>query len=217
MGNSMLQIIVLAAVAIFLIIKLRSVLGTREGFEKPAIPVQPTPTRPRFDVIEGGVDQDIIDHAPEGSATATALSTIKSNEPTFVVSDFLRGARGAYEMILMAYERGDISSVRNFISPEVAESFDAAIAQRASQGLKTEAEFVGIREVSLVDAEYDSATQQAEITVRFVGELTAVTKDKDGAVVSGSATQVKRQRDVWSFARQLGSDNPNWQLVATSD
>lgn len=217
MGNSMLQIIVLAAVAVFLIIKLRSVLGTREGFEKPAIPAQPAPRAPKFEVIEGGVDQDIIDHAPEGSATATALSQIKSVEKSFVVAEFLRGARGAYEMILMAYERGDISSVRGFLSPEVADSFDSAIAARVAQGLQTQAEFIGVREISLVDAEYDSATNHAEITVRFVGELTAITKDQSGAVISGSATQVKRQRDVWSFARVLGSNDPNWQLVATSD
>lgn len=217
MGNSMLQIIILAAVAVFLIIKLRSVLGTREGFEKPAIPVQPTPKPQRFEVIEGGVDQDIIDHAAEGSATATALSGIKSVEKSFVVAEFLRGARGAYEMILMAYERGDISAVRTYLSPEVAESFDSAIASRVAQGLVTQAEFIGVREVALVDAEFDSTTKQAEITVRFVGELTAITKDSNGVVVSGSATQVKRQRDVWSFARTLGSSDPNWQLVATSD
>jgi predicted lipid-binding transport protein (Tim44 family) len=217
MGNSMLQIIVLAAVAVFLIIKLRSVLGTREGFEKPPIPQQ-APARPsKFEVIDGGVDQDIFDHAPEGSATALALSQIKAQERSFNVSEFLRGARGAYEMILMAYERGDISSVRGFLSDDVASSFQAAIDQRSAQGLITKAEFAGLREISLVDAEYDSATKVAEVTVRFTGELTAVTKDQSGAVVSGSADEVKRQRDIWSFGRVLGSNDPNWQLVATSD
>jgi predicted lipid-binding transport protein (Tim44 family) len=219
MGNSMLQIIVLAAVAVFLIIKLRSVLGTREGFEKPPIPMQPAPTarQSKFEVIEGGVDQDITDHAPEGSASARALSQIKSMEREFTVAEFLRGARGAYEMILMAYERGDISNVRAFLSDEVAESFQAAIDQRNAQGLVTKAEFVGLREIALHDAEYDATSKTAEVTVRFVGELTAVTKDASGAVISGSPDEVKRQRDVWSFARVLGSKDPNWQLVATSD
>lgn len=217
MGNSMLQIIVLAAVAVFLIIKLRSVLGTREGFEKPPIPLQPAAPKQKFDVIDGGVDQDIFDHAPEGSPTAVALSQIKSAERGFNVGEFLRGARGAYEMILMAYERGDISNVRAFLSPEVAESFDQAIAARHAQGLQTKADFVGLRELALVSAEFDQGTKQAELTVRFVGELTAVTKDSTGALVSGSPDEVKRQRDVWSFARVLGSNDPNWQLVATSD
>lgn len=217
MGNSMLQIIVLAAVALFLIVKLRSVLGTREGFEKPAIPAQPSAPKQKFQVIEGGLDQDILDHTPEGSPSFLALSQIKSAENGFSVSEFLRGARGAYEMILMAYERGDISAVRGFLSSEVAASFDQAIAARHAQGLQTKAEFVGLREIAFVDAEFDPATRAAEITVRFVGELTAVTKDKSGAVVTGSPDEVKRQRDVWSFARVLGSNDPNWQLVATSD
>jgi predicted lipid-binding transport protein (Tim44 family) len=217
MGNSMLQIIVLAAVAVFLIIKLRSVLGTREGFEKPAVPAQASPSKQKFEVIDGGVDQDILDHVPEGSPSFLALSQIKSAERGFNVSDFLRGARGAYEMILMAYERGDITAVRPFLSPEVEESFDQAISARTAQGLQTKADFVGLREIVLVEAEFDSATRAAEITVRFVGEYTAVTKDQSGAVVSGSPDEVKRQRDVWSFARVLGSNDPNWQLVATSD
>lgn len=218
MSNPMLQIIVLAAVAVFLIIKLRSVLGTREGFEKPPIPMQPSgAAKQKFEVIEGGVDRDIFDHAPEGSSSANALSQIKAVERDFSVTDFLQGARGAYEMILMAYERGDISPVRAFLSTEVAESFDAAIAARTAQGLTTKAEFVGLREMALHDAEFNPATREAEITVRFMGELTAVTKDASGAVVSGSPDEVKRQRDVWSFARVLGSDDPNWQLVATSD
>jgi len=217
MNNAMVQIIVLAAVAVFLIIKLRSVLGTREGFEKPPLPAQPTGAKPKFEVIDGGVDQDILDHAAEGSPTAHALSEIKSADRSFQVGDFLRGARGAYEMILMAYERGDISSVRTFLSDDVAESFQEAIDGRTAQGFVTKAEFVGIREIALVDAEFDPITQTAEVTVRFVGELSAVTKDKSGAVISGSMDEVKRQRDVWSFARVLSSTDPNWQLVATGD
>ncbi len=221
MGNSMLQIIVLAAVAVFLIIKLRSVLGTREGYEKPPIPINTAPEtsarKAKFDVIDGGVDQDILDHAPEGSPTALALSQIKSVERGFSTSEFLRGARGAYEMILMGFERGDVSNLRAFLSADVADSFQEAIDQRSAQGLVTKAEFVGLREIALQGAEYDPLTKTAELTVRFVGELTSVTKDKSGAVISGSPDEVKRQRDVWSFARVLGSCDPNWQLVATSD
>lgn len=217
MGNALVQIIVLAAVAVFLIIKLRSVLGTREGFEKPPIPAQPVGARPKFEVIDGGVDQDILDHAPEGSPTALAISEIKSVDRTFNVGEFLRGARGAYEMILMAYERGDISNVRAFLSDDVASSFQEAIDDRNARGLTTKAEFAGLREIALTEAEYDPISKTAEVTVRFLGEITAVTKDSTGAVVSGSPDEVKRQRDVWSFARVLGSNDPNWQLVATGE
>lgn len=212
MNSSIIQLIVLAAVAVFLILKLRAVLGTREGFEKPAAPPA---LPPKFQVIEGGQDRDILDNAPEGSATALALSAIKAAAPSFNTGEFLRGARGAYEMILMGFERGDLTPVRGFISPEVAQAFDAAILARGDQVVT--ANFVGIRELALVDAEYDPASHTAELTVRFLGELTSVTKNGAGAVISGSADEIKRQRDVWTFARVLNSNDPNWLLVATGD
>lgn len=217
MNSSLIQLIVLAAIAIFLIVKLRAVLGTREGFEKPAAPTVLASDRPKFEVIEGGQDRDILDNATEGSATALALSAIKAAEPKFNTGEFLRGARGAYEMILMAFERGDLTPVRGFISDEVAAAFDAAISARGGVGHTVQANFVGIRELALAEAEYDKTTKEAELTVRFVGELTSVTKDAAGQIVAGVADQVKRQRDVWTFARTLGSNNPNWLLVATGD
>jgi predicted lipid-binding transport protein (Tim44 family) len=218
MSSSLIQLIVLAAIAIFLIMKLRDVLGTREGFEKPPVPQNNTPTaRPKFEVIDGGQDRDILDHAAEGSSTALALSAIKSIEPKFNTGEFLRGARGAYEMILMAFERGDLTPVRGFISEEIAEAFDEAIAARGHNGHSVHANFVGIRELALAEAEFDQTTREAELTVRFVGELTSVTKDSAGQVVTGSADEIKRQRDVWTFARTMGSNDPNWLLVATGD
>ena len=141
---------------------------------------------------------------------------MKQAEPSFNVNEFLRGARGAYEMILMAFERGDLTPVRGFISDEVAAAFDAAIAARGT-GNTVQANFVGIRELALAEAEFDKSTKEAELTVRFVGELTSVTKDASRQVVAGSADQIKRQRDVWTFARTMGSNNPNWLLVATGD
>ncbi len=217
MSSSFLQILVLGAIAVFLLLKLRSVLGTREGFEKPPV-VPNTPKQSHnFEVIEGGVDRDILDHTTEGSPTAIALSGIKSVEKAFNTGEFLRGARSAYEMILMAFERGDITPVRAFLSPEVSEGFDEAISARGNGANTVYASFVGLREIALVEAEFDPSDSTAELTVRFLGELTSVTKNPLGEVVSGSADTVKRQRDVWIFARKMGSADPNWQLVATGD
>lgn len=219
MNSSLLQILVLAGIAVFLILKLRAVLGTREGFEKPAVPVDQL--RPRsnrnFEVIEGGPDRDITDHVSEGTAAARALAQMKQAEPGFSVSEFLKGARGAYEMILMAFERGDIEPIRPFLNDEVEASFTQAISARQREGLTIEANFVGLREMTLEDAEYDATTRIAEITVRFTGELTSVVKNAAGEVVDGHPTSVKRQRDAWTFARPMGVQDPNWQLVATGD
>ncbi|MEL6169507.1 MAG: Tim44/TimA family putative adaptor protein [Pseudomonadota bacterium] len=220
MGSSIIQLLVLAGIAVFLILRLRSVLGTREGFEKPPVPMSGGDTRrdrPEFDVIEGGVDRDITDHVKDGTDAAHALAAMKIAEPGFSVSEFLDGARGAYEMILMAFENGDIAEIRGFIDPEIADAFQSVVDQRNEAGLTVHANFVGIRELTLADASMNRDTAEGEITVRFVGEMTSVVKNADGDIVEGSATEIKRQRDVWTFARRLGVDDPNWILVATDE
>jgi predicted lipid-binding transport protein (Tim44 family) len=118
-------------------------------------------------------------------------------------------------MILMGFEAGDMAQIRPFLSPDVAETFESAIAARADQGLTVEANFVGLRDLTLDEVIYDRTTRMAEISVRFVAELTSVVKDATGEIVEGSPTDIKRQKDVWTFARTMGADNPNWQLVAT--
>ncbi|QYK41942.1 MAG: Tim44 domain-containing protein [Paracoccaceae bacterium] len=220
MSSSLIQLLVLAGIAVFLILKLKSVLGTREGFEKPPLPAdeaRPRLTKRDLEVVDGGPDRDITDHVPDGSPAAKALAGMKMAEPGFSVSTFLSGARGAYEMILMAYEKGDLSPVVPFLSPEVYETFQAAVDAREEQGLTVEANFVGLRELSLQDASFDRGTREGQVTVRFTGELTSVIRNRMGEVIEGSPTEIKRQRDVWTFARKMGVDDPNWILVATGE
>ncbi len=221
MNSSVVQLLVLAGIAIFLILRLKSVLGTRDGFEKPPVPRGSNGTssanEPQFEVIEGGPDRDIVDNVPEESPQAVTLAKMKAAEPSFSVSEFLSGAKGAYEMILMGFERGDIASLKSFVSAEVFESFEAGIAMREEQGLTIAAEFVGVRETSLVDAQYDDVSGEGEVTVRFVGEMTSTVTNAEGDVVEGSPNEIKRQKDVWTFARIMGSDDPNWKLVATGE
>jgi predicted lipid-binding transport protein (Tim44 family) len=219
LSASIIELLVLAGIAVFLIMKLRGVLGSREGFEKPAVPQEEPKPRSRrdFEVIEGGPDRDIVDHVADGSDAARALAAMKAAEPSFSVSDFLKGARGAYEMILMAFEKGDLASIRPFLSPDVAASFSEVIEARSREGLTIDSHFVGLRELALQDATFDSATREGEVTVRFLGELTSVVRNQAGEVVEGSPTAAKRQRDVWTFARKMGVDDPNWQLVATGE
>lgn len=219
MNNPIIQLLVLAGIAIFLILRLRNVLGTRDGHEEPRQPTVAVSSqkRPDFEVIEGGPDRDILDHVPAGSETFEALSLMKRAEPGFGVSDFLTGARGAYEMILMGFERGDLDDIRVFLSDEIAGNFDDVISARTEQGLTVEAEFIGVRELTLSSATFDQKTGVGEVTVRYTGELTYVVRNSDGDVIEGSETQIKRQKDVWTYSRQMGADDPNWHLVAIGE
>ena len=217
MNSPLIQLLVLAGIAVFLILRLKSVLGTREGFEKPPLQQQPDAKNARrdFEVIEGGPDHDITDHVAEDSEQAQTLSAMKRVEPSFSVSEFVHGARGAYEMIVMGFEKGNLGEIQPFLSEEVFDSFVSVVADREDKGLTIEAEFVGVRETTLADAHFDKDTNQAEITMRFVGELTSVVRDRSGDIIEGSPNTVKRQKDSWTFARVMGSDDPNWLLVAT--
>jgi len=193
-----IEILVLAGIAIFLIMRLKNVLGTREGFEKPKAQSPANLRSPDLKVIEGGPDADITDHVPTGSELAQTLSA-------------------AYEMILMGFERGDLSAVRSFLSDEVTNTFDEVIAQRSSQGLQIEAEFLGIREMKINDVIFDKETDMAEITVSFISELISVVKNSDGEILEGDEKQSKRQKDVWTFSKDIKSQDPVWFLVATGE
>lgn len=217
MNSSLLQLLVLAGIAVFLILRLKNVLGTRDGFE-PGPTATPLPDRgPKrdFEVIEGGPDFDITDHVEEGSAQAEALTNMKRIEPSFSVTEFLGGARGAYEMIVMGYENGELDQIKPFLAEDIYESFVDGVAAREDQGLTIEASFVGVRELKLMDATFDTDTQEAELTIRFTGELTSAVRNSEGDIIEGSLTDVKRQKDTWTFARHMGADDPNWTLVST--
>lgn len=216
MESPLISLLVLAGIAVFLILRLKSVLGTREGFEKPPVaPSERRSNRPDLEVIEGGPDLDITDYVEENTAQASALAAMKRVEPSFQVGEFVQGARGAYEMILMGFERGELNELQGFLAEDVFDSFVEAVAHREDQGLTIEAEFIGVRETALVNASFDESSRVAEITMRFVGELTSAVRNRDGEIVEGDPKAVKRQKDTWVFARTMGADDPNWQLVAT--
>lgn len=216
MNSPLIQLLVLAAIAVFLILRLKNVLGTREGFEKPPASVPPLPRKgPAFEVIEGGPDLDITDHFNEGTPQARALAEMKRLEPSFNVTEFLAGARGAYEMIVMGYERGELDTIKPFISEDIYDSFVDGVAAREDQGLTIEASFIGVREMALDNVTLDPDTKEAEMTLRFVAELTQAVRNPEGEIVEGSVTDAKKQKDTWVFARIMGADDPNWLLVST--
>lgn len=213
MNSALFQLLILAGIAIFLLIRLRSVLGTREGFERPVERSHPD-VGPKLDVVE---DADITEFVDWESPSADALRKMKATDHSFSVSRFVVGARGAYEMILMAYENGDLSQVQDFLGPEVYEAFAQSLEARREQGLTIEAEFKGLRDSEIALAEFDETTNTANIDMRFIAEMTWVVRDKGGDIIEGSASEIKRQKDYWSFEHVMGAETPIWKLVATGE
>ena len=217
MSPAIIEILVLAGIAIFLVLRLKNVLGAREGFEKPPLQESsPSKNNRDFRVIDGGEDTDITDNIDKKSPSADALARMKKVDNGFSVNEFLSGARSAYEMILMAFENGDLKEVEVFLDADVQDAFQQVINTRAEKKLKVVAEFYGIRELSLKSADFDEKTKIAELSVAFTGELSSVVKNEEGEIIEGDAKQVKRQKDTWTFSRDLSSTDPNWLLVATS-
>ena len=136
-----------------------------------------------------------------------------AQDPTFDPKHFLTGARAAYEMIVTAYAQGDRRSLKNLLAKEVYDGFEAAINERETKGEKAETRFVSIDKSDIIGADVKSKT--AQVTVRFVSQLVSVTRDRDGNVIDGNPDKVTDVTDVWTFARDLGSRDPNWKLVAT--
>ena len=216
MNSPMIQLLVLAGIAVFLILRLKNVLGTRDGFEKPPVSQQPAAkTRPEFEVIEGGPDFDVTDHVDSDSPQAETFAAMKRIEPSFSLTEFVQGSRGAYELIVMGFEQGELNEIQPFLAEDVFETFVDVVSAREDEGLKIEAEFGGVRETTVQDVSFAKDTNIAEITMRFVAELSSVVRDRGGDIVEGSDSTVKRQKDTWTFARTMGSDDPNWLLVAT--
>ena len=229
--NELLITIVLAAIAGFLLFRLRGVLGERTGFEDPDKYVRrrengagaggdnvvtPFPT-PAGAQHGERVDDDVLAVAEEGSDLAKTLMKIKKRDSSFSVTEFMQGARGAYEMLLTAFEEGDKETLKPFLAPDVFTAFSEAIEQRMSRGLKVDMRFVGIDRAELVDAKVNDDTGVAEVSVRYLADVISATKNAAGEVVEGDENAVRRISDVWTYSRMLGNPDPNWTLTETGE
>lgn len=214
-----------AAVLIFL--QLRSVLGRRTGNEKP--PVDPYSAReaaraptsddgkvvtlPRREVTDEDRFSEIDSVAKPGTALNESLREMLKVDSSFQPREFLNGARMAYEMIVMAFADGDRKTLKNLLSKEVYEGFDAAISEREARGEVVKSTFVGIEKADIIQASANGTEEQ--VTVKIVSQLISATFDKAGAVVEGDQESVADVTDIWTFARDARSRDPNWKLVAT--
>jgi predicted lipid-binding transport protein (Tim44 family) len=146
-------------------------------------------------------------------AVEKVVLAILRADRTFEPEHFLRGAKQAYEMIVTAFAEGNRKLLKELLSREVYDGFNAAIADRESRGEQVDQSFVGINRAEITEAELKGST--AQITVRFVSQLISATRDRSGEVIAGDPQRIKEVTDIWSFARDLSSRNPNWRLVAT--
>ncbi|MGH6818408.1 MAG: Tim44/TimA family putative adaptor protein [Methylovirgula sp.] len=215
--------IIFALLAIFVLWKLRSVLGTRTGNEKPpSVPflrravddgkVVPLPGMAAHPTSEPNPDR-WRPYAEPDSKVAEGLDAIAAASPGFAVDTFLRGAKTAYEMIVTAFASGDLQTLRNLLDKDVFDSFSAAIAGRESRGENMTTQIVSIDQVAIEDASVRSGS--AQITLRLSTKLISATRDKSGAVISGDPEKSADIADVWTFARDVSSRDPNWKLAAT--
>lgn len=217
-GFQFIDIILFALVAAFLILRLRSVLGRRDGHQGPA--QDPFRSQPKKENAEKDVARlpDRSDAAaPPADASLSPLEAgitqIKIAEPRFDEKEFLAGASVAFEMILTAYVAGDDEALKPLLSPEVFANFSTSIADRNAAGETLETTLVGIRETNLEEA--SMVGRMAHVTVQFVSEQVTVTRDAAGEIVEGDPDQVSTVIDLWTFARDTRSADPNWMLVAT--
>jgi predicted lipid-binding transport protein (Tim44 family) len=151
--------------------------------------------------------------AEPGSPAAAGLDAIIAADPGFDAQHFLAGARAAYEMIVTAFAQGDRRTLKGLLSREVYEGFEAAIREREARGETVETRFISIDKADIAAAELRGRV--AQVTVRFVSQLISVTRDRSGAVIEGTPDKVTDVTDVWTFARDVSSRDPNWKLVAT--
>lgn len=225
--------IIFLALAVFIFLRLRSVLGQRTGRERPPYdpysardvvrspatdkvvtlptPSAETPARPAEPAPPTGERWKGI--AESGSAVAAGLDAIVAADANFDAQHFITGARAAYEMLVTTFAEGDRRQLRNLLSREVFDGFDAAITEREGRGETAETRFVSVDGSTITAAELRKGT--AQITVRFVSKLVSSTRDRNGTVIDGNAEKVTDVTDVWTFARDVSSRDPNWKVVAT--
>jgi predicted lipid-binding transport protein (Tim44 family) len=212
-----IEIVLLAMVAVFVGLRLYAVLGHRTGHEQQPV------TRPDS---APGMERPapVSDATPERSegsglvyedAATSGIRAIVAADPGFDIARFIEGAQAAYRMILEAYWKGDQEELTYLVGDDVRASFAEAIAAREATGHKLDNRLVAIERAVIQDAQLEGRV--ASIDVRFDADIAAVTRDKDGEVVAGSLTDAVEVHDIWTFSRTLGSDDPNWLLVETSE
>ena len=223
-GFAFFDIVFIAMVAAFLIVRLRNVLGRRTGEENRERWTTRAPRsapaggeRPNENVVRlPGRDNGETAPAPvpAGSPLDAALTQIKVADSSFDPRGFIKGAQSAFEMIVGAFAQGDTAALRPLLADEVYDNFATAIRERQKAKRTLETTIIGIKSGDIVEARLEG--RSAFVTVKFVSEQVNVTRDADGNVVEGDANAVATVTDVWTFSRNTRARDPNWLLTATA-
>jgi len=238
--SDFLDIPTLIAIGVIIVVflRMRSILGSRTGNERPPVPrARPRNADPANDTAN---DETVVaPRAPmpdaNGAQTddrrsrkleaeieqlsggnqdvAAGLAAVAAADPNFMPKSFLEGAKAAYEMIVTAFASGDSKTLKSLLDKDVYDGFDQVISEREAAGHKVDFTFVGLPGVDISDVDFDKKT--AQITIRYKAEIVSATRDADGNLVEGNADQVMTIKDEWTFARTVRSRDPNWKLVAT--
>ncbi len=232
MGNGFqfIDIILFAMIAAFLILRLRGVLGRRDGHEggyQDSLKADTREERPDDKVVQipqsradvysepetTDTDPGLTEEQLADEALLSGIADLRVADPSFNAEDFLVGARVAFEMILGAYASGDRDTLEGLLSPEVYDNFRAAIDDRESMGHEMEETLVGISSADIVEAFMDGT--YAHVTTKFSSEQVHILRDSAGNVIEGNPNQVTDVVDFWTFARDTSLSDPNWHLAAT--
>ncbi|HVY17229.1 MAG TPA: Tim44/TimA family putative adaptor protein [Rhodopila sp.] len=215
-GSFPIDLVIFGMIAAFLVLRLRSILGKRTGFERPAAPAQPAQARrPAGPVIEGKAEPPAppaATHMPEsGSPAEQALAAMRSVDPNFDPARFLGGVDQAFRIIVHAFAAGDRTALRPLLGDETYAAFDQAIASREKAGETQVSDIKSVESINIVDAALRGRV--GSMTVRIVSDQISHTTDKDGRPVSGTDA-LTEIIDLWTFERDLSQQDPTWRLVA---
>jgi predicted lipid-binding transport protein (Tim44 family) len=212
-----LGIVLLAMIALFVGLRLYAVLGQRTGHEQR--PVTRPEATPGPEPTAAAPETKAPIGEPSGLAfdqgAAAGIRAIISADSGFDVARFLEGAQSAYKMVLEAFWKGDRAELSALVADEVRETFETAIAEREGAGQKLDNRLVAIERAAIEDARLNGSA--AEIDVRFDAYVVAVTRNAEGELVAGSLSDAIPTHDLWTFRRELGTQNPNWLLVDTDE
>lgn len=223
-GFQALDIILFAMIAAFLVLRLRSVLGKKTGHQRPPtlerstkkeeVPVSdenlvefPKSKRDTIDTADAGAEEIADD------PLTPALTEVKIADPNFNPSEFSEGAKGAFELVVEAYAKGDEETLRTLLNDEVFNDFSAAIKERYDAGETLDFTLIGIKTAKIIDARVEG--KMAFVTMQFDSEQINITRDKDDSILSGDPNQIEKISDIWIFARNTQAGDPNWTLVET--